>query len=265
MYENVKTWTPHPGCTFNCIYCIPSFQRQAKRRKKYCELCYEYKPHFHPERLNRVPSAKTIFCNAFGDISHAPIDIVKQIMEVIEKHKKKTFYIQTKNPIVYCSWEREFDIPDNVVLGTTIESNREKWEYLPSVHHVPYCVIDYTDISRAPSTFHRYISMSRKRRRIPKPLFKHDRRFLTYEPILDFDLETMVKWAKEIVPEFVYIGYDNHGVKVKPWDSRDSYRLPEPPLSKTLKLIEELEKFTEVRLKTIRKVWWEVGKNGFSE
>ena len=74
--------------------------------------------------------------------------------------------------------------------------------------------------------------------------------YITIEPILDFSFE-FVKRVRELNPEFVYIGYDNHNC-----------RLPEPPLEKTLKLIEELEKFTEVRLKTIRKAWWEVDSDG---
>jgi len=36
-----------------------------------------------------------------------------------------------------------------------------------------------------------------------------------------------------------------------------SVRLPEPSLERTLLLMGELEKITEVRLKTVRRSWWE--------
>ena len=33
MYAEAKTWNPFKGCAFDCVYCVPSFQRQAKRQK----------------------------------------------------------------------------------------------------------------------------------------------------------------------------------------------------------------------------------------
>ena len=66
-------------------------------------------------------------------------------------------------------------------------------------------------------------------------------KFLSIEPALNFDLEIMIEWVKQIRPKMVAVGYDNY-----------SNNLVEPSKEKTLKLIEELEKFTEVQLKTIR-------------
>ena len=43
MYARAKTWNPLKGCLFNCPYCRPSFQRQAKRQKQCCVKCYSYK------------------------------------------------------------------------------------------------------------------------------------------------------------------------------------------------------------------------------
>ena len=78
-------------------------------------------------------------------------------------------------------------------------------------------------------------------------LFKMIRVEDRFEPILDFDLKVFSKWIKAIRPEFVYIGYDNHDCK-----------LLEPSLDKTTKLIDELEQSgIEVRLKTLRKAWFE--------
>ena len=57
------------------------------------------------------------------------------------------------------------------------------------------------------------------------------------------------KRIKNVEPRFVYVGYDNYGCK-----------LPEPRLSETLWLIDELKRFTTVRTKTIRRAWHERGE-----
>ena len=41
MYADAKTWNPFKGCHFDCTYCVPSFQLQAKRRKNECIKCYD--------------------------------------------------------------------------------------------------------------------------------------------------------------------------------------------------------------------------------
>jgi len=56
MYPAAKTWNPFKGCEFDCLYCVPSFQAQAKRQKHRCLECYKYQPHEHPERLDSIPS-----------------------------------------------------------------------------------------------------------------------------------------------------------------------------------------------------------------
>jgi len=48
----------------------------------------------------------------------------------------------------------------------------------------------------------------------------------------------MVKWIQEIGPDFVSIGADSKG-----------HHLPEPPPDKVDRLVQELSKFTVVKLK----------------
>ena len=73
-----------------------------------------------------------------------------------------------------------------------------------------------------------------------------DKKFVAIEPILDFNLEKFSRWIEDIMPIMIYIGYDNYNNK-----------LPEPPLSKSLKLIERLSRTTFALLlkKTLRPAW----------
>jgi len=75
---------------------------------------------------------------------------------------------------------------------------------------------------------------------------QHPRKIVTVEPVLDFDVDIMEKWIREIRPEACYVGYD----------SKKNY-LPEPELRKVKTLIKKLKETTDVRVKTIRPAWWE--------
>ncbi len=216
MYKGAITWSPFVGCRFNCSYCQPSFKRQMRRRQHQCELCGRYTPHFHPERMAKVPSADLIFACAFGDISFANPDEITHILTTIGLYPDKTFLVQSKNPSIFIPLVGQ--VPDNVVLGTTIETNRPT----DNVSQAPLPTIRATAMAELPWS----------------------RRYVTVEPILDFDVESLLSWIKQIKPEFVYVGYDNHSCK-----------LDEPQLEKTLKLMRKLESFTEVRPKKIRSAW----------
>lgn len=232
MYQEAqdKTLNPFVGCLHHCIYCVPSFQRQMKRQKNRCIRCYNYVPHAHLERLKRPPPKtgpnEFIFMCDMGDLAFAKPNWVREIIAYMYKYQDRTFLIQSKAPGFF----RAYSWPINVILGTTIETNKTIFD-TPSKYRF------YEEISKAPPPKLRYLAMLN---------LIHPRKLVTIEPILDFDLFVLVDWVRLIDPEVVYVGYDNHNCK-----------LPEPRLQKTLGLIEELEKFTEVRRKTIHKAWYE--------
>jgi len=239
MYKEAKgkTVSPFVGCLHDCVYCDSSFKRQMKRRKKACSDCYNYIPHSHLERIIKgekwVPPPKTepnefIFLCDFADVTFAPEDVMQTIIDWTLQYRDRTFLIQSKNPRCF----HQYIFPFNVILGTTIETNRE-------VFDTPSEYLFYRAISKAPLPIMRYRDMVN---------LMHQRKLITNEPILDFDLDVLVSWIKEIKPEVVYIGYDSHP---------DKNKLPEPPLWKFDLLKSELEKFTEVRVKERRKAWWE--------
>jgi len=143
MYEEAKTWSPFKGCKFDCTYCIPSFQAQAKRQKHLCSECYRYEPHEHPERLAKIPNAKIVFVCGNADISFCKPEYVRKIIEAIRSRNVKkpgtVYYFQTKNPGYLAQFVDEF--PENVILVTTLETNRDE---------------GYGDVSKAPPPSVRY-------------------------------------------------------------------------------------------------------------
>lgn len=220
MYElSVKQWNPHVGCNHECKYCGSSFQAQLKRYgKKNCQLCYNFEPHGHQSRLTQsLPKTsymQFIFTSASGDIASCPTDFLEKIIGRIEKDPGKNFLIQSKDPSTF----NRVVFPSNVILGTTIETNRDSL---------------YEGIAKAPSPSQRFEDFAK---------VDHPLKMVTIEPVIDFDLDTMVEWMKKIKPCMVWLGYDSK-----------KNNLPEPELKKVRELHWELSRAGfVVILKTIR-------------
>jgi len=221
MYKlSIKQWNPFQGCLYDCIYCEKSFKAQAKRQKHNCIKCYNYIPHEHPERLNsslpKTQYLQFIFTVASGDISFCTIDYLKQIITKIKQESDKTFLIQSKNPKAF----NRVEFPNNVILGTTIETNRDE-------------LYNKYKLSNAPLPSKRYKGLLK---------INHSLKMVTIEPILDFDRDILLKWVDDTKPVMVWIGYDSKGNV-----------LPSPSVDKVKDFYWQLGKkgFT-VMLKTIR-------------
>lgn len=224
MYDEAKTWNPFKGCGFACIYCGPTFQKQSKRQKQLCKKCYKYTPHYHSNRLRTIPSKPIIFVCGNSDISFCRPDFIRQIIERIKEHNKrcpqKTYYFQSKKPA--CFEPFQADLPDNVILLTTLETNRDG---------------GYAAISKAPPPSVRYEQFR---------ALKYPRKVITIEPVIEFDLRTFVSWIRSIRPEYVWLGFNSQP---------DAVTLPEPPEAKVQKLADRLlDAGIEVRGKTLRGV-----------
>ena len=201
MYADVKTWNPFKGCLFDCVYCKPSFQLQAKRQKQNCMDCYNYTPHEHPERLDHIPSAGTIFTCGNADISFSHPDYTRRIIDAVKVHNRrcpeKTYYFQSKRPAYFERFLGEF--PAKVILLTTLETNRDD---------------GYREFSKAPvptERFRQFLGLD------------FPRKVITIEPLMDFDPETFLSWVKVIAPEYVWIGFNSRPKQV---------RIPEPSKAK---------------------------------
>jgi DNA repair photolyase len=185
MYD----WTTHTHthlggrCSHECSYCFVQ-RGMARMSHKYegqiClhdhELCVDY------------GIGKIIFVEHCNDLFAK--DVPEQFIEKILSHCRifpdNEYVFQTKNPIRYIFALGMF--PPKFILGTTIETNRSD-------------VIKM--ISKAPDPAIRYLAMSDTRLRT--------RKFVTVEPILDFDPEILAGWITAIAPEFVNIGADSKG------------------------------------------------------
>lgn len=84
MYDKAKTWNPFRGCRYDCIYCDPSFKRQAKRLKQLCLKCHSFEPHWHPDKLSKIPSSEIVFVCGYADISFCPPEQTRQIIKAIK-------------------------------------------------------------------------------------------------------------------------------------------------------------------------------------
>jgi hypothetical protein len=210
MYAGVKTWNPFKGCDFTCTYCGPTFQAQAKRQKHNCTDCYEYTPHCHPERLTRIPSAGIVFVAGSADISFCPREFTHKIIAAIVRHNRacphKEYYLQSKRPEYLAQFLPV--LPANVLLVTTLETNRDK---------------GYAAVSKAPVPTERYRQFTN---------LDWPRKVVTVEPLLDFDLAVFTDWLTTLRPEYVWLGYNSRPAQVT---------LPEPEETKVRDLIGNLK------------------------
>lgn len=238
MYQDsIFQWNVFKGCEFECEYCKRSYQAMGRFQKpvydehgnviRGCKKCYEYKPHIHWERLeddwiqNHLPERtiddQFIWCCSSGDISFLSKNKMQLILEKISYMPSLTFFIQTKDPEYY----NNLIFPKNIILGITLETNYKTKK-----------------ISKAPNPSERVKAFKE---------IEWNRKFITIEPILAFDLEIFNEMIKEINPERIYIGYDSKKCK-----------LDEPSLESTRMLIRLLRMNNfYVKEKKIRKAWWE--------
>ena len=194
------TWNVVKGkCPHDCSYCYMKRYPQPKL-------------HFDEKSLsNGLGDENTIFVGSSCDMwaSFIPNQWIERTIFRCFEYNKNHYLFQSKNPIRFLDYTDIF--PDNVWLGTTIETNRH-----------------YDFISLAPNTDERRHAIQE----LNYPIM------ISIEPIMDFDLDVMVKWIQDIAPHFVSIGADS-----------GNNNLPEPSSGKTKALISALKEITEVKVK----------------
>jgi DNA repair photolyase len=202
------------GCRFDCIYCCVI--RNPFYLSTNCEKCRNFIPHSHINILDRSPpkTDELITVGISSDVSFSTKEEMNKIISYFKKWNDRNFVVISKNPEFFLKYK----FPENVILGTTIETNKYK-----------EIGFDYTKMSRAPSPEKRIISMQKLKKQCINKFM------VIIEPIMIFDLIPLVEMIKSIEPYEVRIGYDKF-----------NYNLSEPSIEETEKLILELKKFTNV-------------------
>jgi len=199
---NMYPWVTH---TWNVI------KGECPHDCSYCYMKSRKQPELHfdeKELKTDLGEGNVIFVGSSCDMwaEFIPNQWIERV--IVHCHDNK-YLFQSKNPVRFLGFTDIF--PDGLLLGTTIETNRH-----------------YDFISKAPKAEERRYAIQEL----------NYSRMVSIEPIMDFDLDVMVRWIKDIKPLFVSIGADSKG-----------HNLPEPPPDKVQKLIEELRQFTEVKVK----------------
>jgi len=202
MYPWVSHTHSHLGgeCSHHCIYCFVDNPRFGRPERYTGALRLIEK-----ELETNYGTGKTIFIEHCNDLlaSDVPQSFINQIILHCLKWPGNTYVFQTKNPERYLTMDQLF--PQNSILGTTIETNRE----IPG-------------ISKAPSPEKRMMAMERLQAR----------KFVTIEPVLNFDVDILAAWIDRIRPEFLNLGADSK-----------SRNLPEPTVEKIMQLVSKLAEY----------------------
>jgi hypothetical protein len=205
--KDTKSWNPFVGCEFDCSYCKANYKKLVRWNGicLHCPECQTYVPHYHPERLSRMASDRVLWVVSNGDISFCDKEFTSKIVDVMRKDKRKerVFLMQSKNPAYFT--EILPVLPRNVVLMTTIETNRN---YLVSKAPLPS------------QRFHDFLQLS------------WNRKALVMEPIQKFDLDVILQWIVDLLPEAVFIGFE----------SKRKCALEEPTALQVQELHEELNR-----------------------
>lgn len=202
MYEFIThTWNTVKGeCFHDCSYCY------MKRWGKLNKVRFDGK-----ELKTDLGTGNFIFIGSSCDLFADNI-LSAWIINTLDHCQKfdNKYLFQTKNPKRILN----FKLPKSVIC-TTIESD-----------------MYYSEMKLSPLPHDRakYMKM------LSDCGFET---FVTIEPIMDFNLKSMVDLIKQCNPEQVNIGADS---------GRNN--LPEPSKEKVLELVSELQKFTTIHKKT---------------
>jgi len=205
-------WSTHRGCSFDCLYCS-SKRLNVRFGGDPCEI-RRLKGEWKSSNIStRLPINSGIFISPYNDLMTVGDNDIKEVLQICNMLKSSSFIFQTKDPAKYFDY---IDlIPQGSWLGTTISSTINRLDIEPN----------------APLLSGRYTSM------VCLP-FAY-KKFVTIEPIMDFELDTMIEWMSEIKPDVIFIGGNTSNVK-----------LPEPTPDELIELIEQLRKITTVYLKS---------------
>lgn len=132
-----RTWNPVTGCTKiskGCLHCYA--ETMAKRLQGMGQKRYKngFILTLHPEAMNepkKVKEPSMFFVCSMADLFHkdVPFEFVDEVMKVIEATPQHIYQLLTKRTdrMRQYFFSRNYNIPSNVWLGTTLESFDYLW------------------------------------------------------------------------------------------------------------------------------------------
>ena len=212
MYEWVTHTHSHLGgeCPHRCSYCYvdnPRFGRPQRYVGKVRLIEKEFGVSYGEGRTIFIENCNDLFADAISEA------FVLRILSHCRRWPNNTYVFQTKNPARLMAFNAAGLMPPSIIVGCTIETNRD------------------VQCSQAPHPIERAFAMSK---------ILHAKKFITIEPVLDFDVEAMVSFMVRIGPAWVNVGADSKG-----------RGLPEPSGDKVRELLKRLkEENVDVRIKS---------------
>ena len=202
------TWNPFTGpCPYECSYCWAKSMINRYKWPKYTVS----EPAIDEKQIKRkFKLGAFIFVQDMSDASVNSLGDVARVMTVVKLNPEVTFLFLVKNPRAYLRWvDHIFTRPtENVIFGATVETDNSdllrQHSKAPPAHSRLEALYDLSNMGI--------------------------KTFISVEPIMDFNPRLLAAISL-IRPWAVAVGYDNY-----------NNGLPEPPLAKTLGLIESLEK-----------------------
>lgn len=134
------TWNPMTGCTkvsAGCDHCYAETLAQTKTRDVYLRKlpvrdsekgrADPFAPRFWPERLEqplRWREPRRVFVNSMSDVFHAhfTLDMIRRVFDVMVEAHWHQFQVLTKRPERALRYAERLPWPDNVWMGTSVES-----------------------------------------------------------------------------------------------------------------------------------------------
>ena len=188
---NMYSWCSHVHnylrgqCPHKCSYCYVQTGRQVVKDKYTGPIeldAAELKVNHNTKDFKANP--KTIFICHMTDLfaEEVPDNFIALILRHCNTYPGHTYVFQTKNPGRMA--RHRYSWPPEMIRGTTIESNRA-----------------HKQMGSAPLPIYRAEALGRLT----------GRKFVTIEPVMDFDLAGMQAILHMARPNFICIGADSKG------------------------------------------------------
>jgi len=160
-------------------------KREADRHRSQCDLCNQFIPHWHPERLEKPlhwKKDRKIFWQSMGDLFHpcTPDWQIEAVLNVAEETPQHTHIFLTKNPTHLVAFNHR--IKDcNAWVGTTVTNQADDWRIVELLQvDAPVRFVSHEPLLGATGVSEGLPGPERLLGPIPHPFFKQKYRYIDW-------------------------------------------------------------------------------------